>query len=125
MLTSTLFVFLLNRYLRIDGSMNSNERSQNIDAFQSSDKVRVFLLSVKATGVGITLTSASRVVIMDTGKGGLLNSLINMSLDFPPLRKNLFLVSKRLQPDRVGTGDLPVCKLSVACLSHFYGAFYR
>ena len=57
-----------NRYLRIDGSMNANERSQNIDAFESSDKVRVFLLSVKATGLGITLTSASRVVIMDTGR---------------------------------------------------------
>lgn len=90
MLTSTLFVFLLNRYLRIDGSMNANERSQNIDAFQSSDKVRVFLLSVKASGVGITLTSANRVVIMDTGKGGLLNSLINRSLDFPPLHNYSF-----------------------------------
>ena len=52
--------------LRIDGTMNANERSQHINAFQSSDKVRAFLLSVKATGLGITLTSASRVVIFDT-----------------------------------------------------------
>jgi hypothetical protein len=53
-------------YVRIDGTMNSFSRSDCIDNFQTNDRARAFLLSVKAAGVGITLTAASRVVLMDT-----------------------------------------------------------
>uniref|UniRef100_A0A7S3L215 ATP-dependent helicase ATRX n=1 Tax=Amphora coffeiformis TaxID=265554 RepID=A0A7S3L215_9STRA len=54
-------------FLRIDGSVNSVERSKNVNGFQSAENsARAFLLSVKACGMGITLTAASRVVIMDT-----------------------------------------------------------
>ena len=53
-------------FLRIDGSTSSVDRERQINDFQSGkQKVDVFLLSTKAGGLGITLTQATRVVILD------------------------------------------------------------
>ncbi|GFR86838.1 helicase-like transcription factor [Elysia marginata] len=54
-------------FARLDGSMTAAERIQAVEEF-SSDKLgapTVFLLSLKAGGVGINLTAASRVFLMD------------------------------------------------------------
>ncbi|TRZ12314.1 hypothetical protein HGM15179_014780 [Zosterops borbonicus] len=52
--------------LRIDGTVTHlTERERRINAFQSSAKYSVFLLTTQVGGVGITLTAASRVVIFD------------------------------------------------------------
>lgn len=39
------------RYIRIDGSHSAQERAKSMDMFQSDDKCRVALLSIKAAGV--------------------------------------------------------------------------
>mmetsp|Transcript_39793 Transcript_39793/g.35505 ORF Transcript_39793/g.35505 Transcript_39793/m.35505 type:complete len:144 (+) Transcript_39793:1054-1485(+) len=55
------------RYEKIDGAVKSKERQSSIDRFNDPTKKRdVFLLSTKAGGLGINLTSANVVVIFDS-----------------------------------------------------------
>ncbi len=51
------------RYSRIDGS--TQDRSRIVQEFQASDGPPLMLLSLKAGGVGLTLTAADHVFIMD------------------------------------------------------------
>uniref|UniRef100_A0A3B5M438 Uncharacterized protein n=1 Tax=Xiphophorus couchianus TaxID=32473 RepID=A0A3B5M438_9TELE len=54
-------------FVRLDGTMSQKKRTQIIQEFQSSaaDSPKVMLLSLKAGGVGLNLTAASRVFLMD------------------------------------------------------------
>lgn len=52
-------------YEYFDGSTSINERQRSIDNFQSNDDCRVFLISLKAGGVGLNLTAADYVYIVD------------------------------------------------------------
>ncbi|XP_028251174.1 helicase-like transcription factor [Parambassis ranga] len=54
-------------FVRLDGTMNQSKRTQVIQEFQSSaaDSPTIMLLSLKAGGVGLNLTAASRVFLMD------------------------------------------------------------
>ncbi|KAJ2733606.1 DNA-dependent ATPase fun30 [Coemansia sp. BCRC 34962] len=55
-------------YCRLDGSTKVDERQAMIDEFNSDgNRLPVFLLSTKAGGFGINLTSANVVVIYDSG----------------------------------------------------------
>jgi chromodomain-helicase-DNA-binding protein 7 len=55
------------KYERIDGQKKAKERQQAIDRYNNPAKNReVFLLSTKAGGVGINLTSANVVIIYDS-----------------------------------------------------------
>ncbi|EGR27208.1 myb domain protein [Ichthyophthirius multifiliis] len=57
----------LIKYEKIDGSIKSKERQNSIDRFNDLTKnIHVFLLSTKAGGLGINLTSASIVIIFDS-----------------------------------------------------------
>ena len=49
---------------RIDGSQSIKKRQQQVEQFQEG-KTPVFLISLKAGGVGLNLTAASYVFIMD------------------------------------------------------------
>lgn len=49
---------------RIDGSQSIKKRQEQVDEFQDG-KTKVFLISLKAGGVGLNLTAASYVFIMD------------------------------------------------------------
>jgi SNF2 family DNA or RNA helicase len=51
-------------YKRLDGSTSATNRRKAVADF-GKDKAEVFLLSLKAGGVGLNLTQASYVVIMD------------------------------------------------------------
>lgn len=51
-------------YLRLDGE--TKNRSELIEKFQSTEGPPVFLISLKAGGVGITLTAADHVYLMDS-----------------------------------------------------------
>lgn len=51
------------RYSYIDGS--TRNRAKEIDRFQNEDDCRLFLLSLKAAGVGINLTAADYVFLFD------------------------------------------------------------
>lgn len=50
---------------RIDGSVTGKSRMSAVDRFQDSEKPGVFLISLKAGGVGINLTSAEYVLHLD------------------------------------------------------------
>ncbi|KAL8692637.1 MAG: hypothetical protein Q9218_002370 [Villophora microphyllina] len=52
-------------FLRFDGSMNQKLRASTITTFTDSTKGMVLLLSLRAGGVGLNLTSARRVFMMD------------------------------------------------------------
>lgn len=53
--------------MRLDGSMNPKKRTRVIQEFQSSAEggPTIMLLSLKAGGVGLNLTAASHVFLMD------------------------------------------------------------
>lgn len=53
------------QFLRLDGSMAQKARAAVLDKFRDSKKFTVLLLSLKAGGVGLNLTSAKRVFMMD------------------------------------------------------------
>lgn len=48
-----------------DGSTSAQDREKSIRNFQDNDNVRVFLISLKAGGVGLNLTAADYVYIVD------------------------------------------------------------
>jgi superfamily II DNA or RNA helicase len=52
-------------YEYFDGSTSPQERERAIQSFQSNDQIRVFLISLKAGGVGLNLTAADYVYIVD------------------------------------------------------------
>ncbi|KAK7969443.1 Switch 2 [Apiospora saccharicola] len=49
----------------LDGSLSYEERQQTVDDFNSDPNQFVFFISTKAGGVGLNITSANKVVIMD------------------------------------------------------------
>ena len=51
--------------VRIDGETPMGERSNIVDRFQNDPGVQVFLGTIRAAGVGITLTASSTVVFLD------------------------------------------------------------
>ena len=53
------------QYFRLDGSTTSKKRKQIIQQFQESTQPSVFLISLKAGGIGLNLTQASYVFHMD------------------------------------------------------------
>ncbi|KAK2056821.1 SNF2 family domain-containing protein [Colletotrichum caudatum] len=53
------------RFLRLDGSMAQKARAAVLNEFQESKTFTVLLLSLRAGGVGLNLTSAKRVFMMD------------------------------------------------------------
>lgn len=54
-----------HRIVRIDGETPAQARDQSVQAFQTDQAVRVFLGSITAAGVGITLTAASDIIIAE------------------------------------------------------------
>ncbi|KAF2636308.1 DNA repair protein-like protein rad5 [Massarina eburnea CBS 473.64] len=52
-------------YLRFDGSMNQKLRASTLTEFAASKKPYVLLLSLRAGGVGLNLTCAKKVFMMD------------------------------------------------------------
>jgi SNF2 family DNA or RNA helicase len=52
-------------YLYLDGSVSAEGRRAGVQQFQEDDAMRVFLISLKAGGVGLTLTAADYVYLVD------------------------------------------------------------
>jgi superfamily II DNA or RNA helicase len=52
-------------YCYLDGSMSGRARQAEVDRFQASDEVPIFLLSLKAGGTGLNLTGADTVIHFD------------------------------------------------------------
>jgi len=53
------------KYEYFDGSTSAPDRERAIQSFQNDDSIRVFLISLKAGGVGLNLTAADYVYIVD------------------------------------------------------------
>ncbi|CAK7200827.1 DNA helicase rad5 [Sporothrix eucalyptigena] len=53
------------KFLRLDGTMAQKARTAVLEEFRQSNKFTVLLLSLKAGGVGLNLTTAKRVYMMD------------------------------------------------------------
>ena len=55
------------KYTRIDGGMKQQDRANSINYFNSreDDTPTIMLLSLNAGGVGLTLTTATKVFLMD------------------------------------------------------------
>ncbi|XP_062852218.1 lymphoid-specific helicase isoform X2 [Trichomycterus rosablanca] len=54
------------QYSRLDGSMRYSDREENMKKFADDPEVFIFLLSTRAGGLGINLTSADTVIIYDS-----------------------------------------------------------
>lgn len=54
------------RYCRLDGNHTAAQRAAMLDEFDREDGPDLFLLSMKAGGVGVTITAATRVILVDT-----------------------------------------------------------
>jgi len=52
-------------YLRLDGKTSVSKRKELVDRFQNSEEPLIFLMSLKAGGVGLNLTRASYVFHLD------------------------------------------------------------
>nr|XP_033814110.1 SWI/SNF-related matrix-associated actin-dependent regulator of chromatin subfamily A containing DEAD/H box 1 isoform X2 [Geotrypetes seraphini] len=68
MMLDVLEVFLKHhhhKYLRLDGKTPISERIHLIDEFNTDMNIFIFLLSTKAGGLGINLTSANVVILHD------------------------------------------------------------
>lgn len=55
----------LDGFARIDGTMTLPARNQALDSFAVNDKITILLATIGAGGVGLNLTSASRVYVME------------------------------------------------------------
>ncbi|KAI1351588.1 DNA repair protein rad-5 [Xylaria sp. FL0043] len=53
------------RFLRLDGTVNQKTRAAILKEFSECDKFTILLLSLRAGGVGLNLTQAKRVYMMD------------------------------------------------------------
>lgn len=53
------------QFCRIDGSVPTDERQARVNVFQNDHSIQVFLLTSQVGGLGLTLTGADRVVIVD------------------------------------------------------------
>ena len=49
----------------LDGSVPANKREELVQNFQQNDDIRIFLISLKAGGVGLNLTEADYVYLID------------------------------------------------------------
>jgi hypothetical protein len=52
-------------FIRVDGSVNSEERKSVCDQFQTEDRFRVAVLSITAASTGLTLTAANLVLFAE------------------------------------------------------------
>jgi hypothetical protein len=74
-------------FLRIDGAVTGAERGSLVNEFNEDlNKVKIFLISSRAGGIGINLCSANRVSFFG-GKKSLLPVLIQLSLPIPIFEK--------------------------------------
>lgn len=55
----------LDGFKRLDGTMSLSQRTKTLEAFAKDDSVTILLATLGAGGVGLNLTSASRVIVME------------------------------------------------------------
>ncbi|CAG8452129.1 8018_t:CDS:2 [Ambispora leptoticha] len=53
------------KFTRYDGKLNTNERTEALKTFEECQDINVILVSLKCGGVGLNLTTANRVIMLD------------------------------------------------------------
>lgn len=53
--------------LRLDGTVTGTKRQEAVDAFQTDPVFKLFIVNMKAGGIGITLTAAWDLIILELG----------------------------------------------------------
>jgi len=53
------------KFVRLDGTMSQSQRELSINQFNKNSEVLIFLISMKAGGLGLNLTAASNVFLLD------------------------------------------------------------
>jgi SWI/SNF-related matrix-associated actin-dependent regulator of chromatin subfamily A-like protein 1 len=51
--------------VKIDGSVSQSARNEAVEKFQNNVEIRLFVGNIKAAGVGLTLTAASNVAVLE------------------------------------------------------------
>jgi SNF2 family DNA or RNA helicase len=52
-------------FVRLDGSMSQSQREKSLRLFNENKDIKIFLVSIKAGGLGLNLVAASRVLLLD------------------------------------------------------------
>lgn len=52
-------------YCYLDGKTSAQQRKETVEVFQNDDSIKIFLISLKAGGVGLNLTAADYVYLVD------------------------------------------------------------
>ena len=53
------------RAVCIMGGMRTDERTEAVRKFQEDENIRIFIGSIRAAGVGLTLTASSNVIFLE------------------------------------------------------------
>ncbi len=53
------------RYLRLDGNVSLDRRTEMVDQFNSDESIRVMLLTTKVGGLGLNLSAAQLVILLE------------------------------------------------------------
>ncbi len=65
----TIIDFLYNAFpnitVKIDGGVGNAQRQEAVEAFQNNSEIRLFIGNIKAAGVGLTLTAASTMAVVE------------------------------------------------------------
>ena len=54
------------KYIRLDGSTTIESRREMVQAWQTNPEIFIFMLSTRAGGLGLNLTSADTVIFYDS-----------------------------------------------------------
>ena len=86
--------------LYLDGSTSQEDRSKAVDRFQNESVPHVFLLSLKAGGVGLNLTAAECVILFDPWWN---DAVERQAIDRAHRigQKNTLLIHRYLTPDSI------------------------
>lgn len=60
-----LYEALKGNAVRLYGGMKEAEKQESVDRFQNDDKIKIFIGSIMAAGVGLTLTEATMVIFAE------------------------------------------------------------
>ena len=97
-------------YRRMDGSTPLSRRQQLTDEFNNDDYIFLFLLSIKATGLGLNLTSANRVIMCKWGSSITMHlSLLFHTHNFISFSFLFFQIQLMLVGIPAGKSKLKVC----------------
>lgn len=82
--------------VKLTGDMTPSERQESVERFQKDPRIQVFVGSIRAAGVGITLTASSHVIFAE--------------IDPNPA----WMLQAEDRPHRIGQRDMVLCQYLVA-----------